>query len=71
MCELSPIDARERLAECLFLKMERMDPCFGVSWGELDEATRDFYRTGVREILLERTLLNLATADSVASPATT
>lgn len=63
--------AIERLAECLYLKMERMDPNNRGPWCTLPESEREFYLAGIREILLERTLLTIAMRDSSASPTTT
>lgn len=57
------IDAVERLASCLYLKMERMDPNGRGPWLSLSDAEREFYRAGIREILLERTLLQRAIGD--------
>jgi hypothetical protein len=59
------------LAECLYLKMERMDPTRGAAWTELDQTEREFYRATIAEILLEKTLLNLAMGASSDSPTTT
>jgi hypothetical protein len=52
--------AAERLAECLYNKMERIDPTGSGPWEVIDESVREFYRASIREILLEKTLLNLA-----------
>ena len=61
-------EAVERLSECLYLKMERMEPNNNGSWENLGEREKDFYRASIREILLERTLLNLALAGSSDLP---
>jgi hypothetical protein len=63
--------AVEKLAECLYLRMERMDPSGRGLWEDLPDGDREFYRAGVREILLEKTLLTLAMGDSRDSPTTT
>lgn len=68
---ISRHDAVERLAERLYLKMERMDPTRNCEWDELNEDERDFYRKSIEEILLEKTLLSLAMRDSKDSPTTT
>ena len=63
--------AAELLAECLYLKMERMDPNNRGSWDELSESEREFYRENIREILLEKSLITLAMGDSSDLPTTT
>lgn len=68
---LSREDAIERLAEYLFAKIERMDPSEMGSWADIDETVRESYRASIREILLEKTLLNFAMGVSNDSPTTT
>ena len=68
---LSREEAVERLAECLYLKMERMDPNGHGPWHSLDESEREFYRASIQEILLEKNLLNFASGLSSESPTTT
>ncbi len=68
---LTRTDAVDRLAECLYLKMERMDPNGRGPWGSLEEREREFYRASIEEILLEKTLLNFAIGPSSDSPTTT
>jgi hypothetical protein len=63
--------AVDGLAECLYLKMERMDPERGTAWADLDESVKDYYRASIREILLEKTLLALAMGVSNEVPTTT
>jgi len=52
--------AIEMLAECLYLKMERMDPNGRGEWSDLEEGDKAFYRESIRELVLEKTLLNIA-----------
>lgn len=63
--------AIERLAECLYSTMERMDASGRGPWIALSESDREFYRAGVREILLEKTLLKRAIGVSSDSPTIT
>lgn len=67
----SPSEATERLAERLYLKMERIDPTGRGLWENLSEAEREYYRASIREILLEKTLLARAMGDSSDSPTIT
>jgi hypothetical protein len=72
MCEkLTREAANEILTECLYLKMERMDPNNRSAWRDLFESDREFYLASIREMLLEKTLLAIAMRDSSASPTTT
>jgi hypothetical protein len=64
-------EAIERLAEGLYLKMEKMDPNGLGPWRSLSAHEREFYRASIEAILLERTLLTLALGDSKDSPTTT
>lgn len=48
--------------------MERIDPTGCGPWERLDEADREYYRTSIREILLEKTLLARAMGCSLDSP---
>jgi hypothetical protein len=59
-----------QLAECLYLKMERMDPNNRGSWSQLSDGEQEFYLESIREILLEKTLLAIAMRDSSVSPTT-
>lgn len=68
---ISKEEAIELLAECLYLRMERMDPCGRGTWRDLNDSEREFYRAGVREILLAKTLVNLAINDSRDFPTIT
>ena len=59
------------LAECLYLKMERMDPAGRGPWEVLTDSERAFYLEAVRELLKEKNLLSLAMGASNDSPTTT
>lgn len=63
--------AIDALAECLYLRFERLDPTGRGAWPDLLEEEREYYRKGIREILLEKTLLALAMGVSRDSPTTT
>jgi hypothetical protein len=41
--ELSPSKQEEDLGRCLFEQLERLDPCDGRKWADLDGAERDIY----------------------------
>ena len=68
--EIGRDKAVDALAACLYLKMERMDPTGAGPWDYMPEDNKEFYRRAIREILLEKTLLNLASGDSRDSPTT-
>jgi hypothetical protein len=63
--------ATERLAECLYYKMERIDPTGRGLWENLSVSEREYYRASIREILLEKTLLARAMGRSSDSPTMT
>lgn len=59
--ETAPAIAWERLAEVLHWKMEHLDPSDeGLSWAELDENDKDYYRLCIEAILVRRDLLRAA-----------
>lgn len=69
--DLTRAEAVECLAECLYLKMERMDPDGRGLWSDLTESEREFYRRSIEEILLNKTLLSRAMGGSKDSPTIT
>lgn len=57
---LSREEAIDALAACLYFGLERVDPSGHGLWEDLAEFEREFYREGIRELLKEKTLLEIA-----------